>query len=173
MKRLMILLISCIIYCNVSAQFILSNENINGIYTLESGELFIYNFENQKLIEHKILTDTTTVDPNEFHLGKIFREITFVNGDLNSCVLADGNKYRINDFFLFQPFLTQKDRRDDDVEYISGDYVFDGAFFPSVYFDIDGDYLKVTFPKSNFGQSDVKFTMSTELILKLKKNRIQ
>lgn len=168
MKKIFSLAIFCLCLVGVYGQ---ESQIPDGIYMLEKAELTITNYDTKGVVEHKVITDKESIDIQNMHLANIFIALDFMNGELQECVMADGQKYRLDETMKLQPAMEKSEQTLAKMEESRSDYLFiEKELFPYLI-KVEANKLIVTFAKYNFGQTEVNYTMEAELVENMVKQK--
>lgn len=140
-----------------------------GKYVFEKAELVIERYDSKEIIEHKTVTDTTTIDPYNIHWKNTFFRIELRNGQIEGCTMPDAQRYGFDDTMRLQSADSKKE--DIQVKTVDpdGKYLYLGMELPSYQIEEDGERIMVSFDKYNFAQSDINFTMVASLKITMTK----
>lgn len=172
MKRIFALAISCLCLMSVFGQIYSGAEqetiNVNGTYLFQKAELFIRNDQTKEIVEHKVITDTASIDPHDLHLENVFLAVELLDGNFKEFILADRLLYTQDEMMQLQP--TAGDKKLFEVRSEEENrHMYEGRTLRPYEHKLEGKNLIVKINKYVFGRSDYKYTQEAELILTLTK----
>lgn len=169
MKTKIILAFLCL--CFTGAIYAQLPQIEGGAYFLEKAELVIQKLNSKEVLEHKILTDTASIEVDDMHLSNVIFEMEIENDKPLMCKLSDRKKYKFDELMVLRPELTDKELSELDERVLEEGYSFIGKELPPYELKMEGEKLIINFAKYSFAQSSITYTMTAELTLVMTKQK--